>query len=131
MGGRFANKKYEEAENLARKNKTGLWAHNLNLTALRGDTEKQFNDVNFSKTGSVIEVKSRNEFYVEPDGCKRVNVPQNPKPVEKVQVGGIYAVEFDGEYYRGKILKEASNGKYHVFFVDYGNYDTVPKSKIG
>lgn len=60
MGGRFSNKKYEEAENLARKNKTGLWAHNLNLTALRGDTEKQFNDVNFSKTGSVIEVKSRN-----------------------------------------------------------------------
>lgn len=64
MGGRFSNKKYEEAENLARKNKTGLWAHNLNLTALRGDTERQFNDVNFSKTGSVIEVKSRNEFYV-------------------------------------------------------------------
>lgn len=131
MGGRFSNKKYEEAENLARKNKTGLWAHNLNLTALRGDTERQFNDVNFSKTGSVIEVKSRNEFYVEPDGCKRVNVPQNPKPVEKVQVGGIYAVEFDGEYYRGKILKEALNGKYQVFFVDYGNYDTVPKAKIG
>lgn len=90
---------------MARKNKTGLWAYNLNLTALRGDTERQFNDVNFSKTGSVIEVKSRNEFYVEPDGCKRVNVPQNPKPVEKVQVGGTYAVEFDGEYYRGKVLK--------------------------
>lgn len=77
----------------------------MNLAALRGDTEKQFNQINFSKTGAIIEVKSRYEFYVEPDGCKRVVVPQNPKPVDKVQVGNLYAVEFDGEYYRGEILK--------------------------
>lgn len=96
MGGRFANKKYEEAETLARKNKTGLWAYNLNLTALRGDTEKQFNDVNFTKTGAIIEVKSKNQFYVEPDGCKRVKVPQDPKSVDKIHVGALYAVEFDG-----------------------------------
>lgn len=38
MGGRYANKKYEEAEAFARKNKTGLWSQNLNLTALKGDT---------------------------------------------------------------------------------------------
>jgi endonuclease YncB( thermonuclease family) len=36
MGGKFSNKKYEEAESIARKNKTGLWAYNLNLTAIRG-----------------------------------------------------------------------------------------------
>ncbi len=105
MGGRNANKKYEEAESIARKNKTGLWALNLNLTALRGDTEKQFSDVSFTKTGMIIEVKSRYEFYVEPDGSKRVEVPQNPKPAEKVTVGGLFAVEFDGEFYRGKVLK--------------------------
>jgi endonuclease YncB( thermonuclease family) len=38
MGGKYANRKYEDAETFARKNKTGLWAHNLNLSALRGDT---------------------------------------------------------------------------------------------
>lgn len=36
MGGKFSNKKYEEAENFAKKNKTGLWGQNLNLTALKG-----------------------------------------------------------------------------------------------
>jgi hypothetical protein len=64
-----------------------------------------FNDVNFSKNGTIIEVNSRYEFYVEPDACKRVVVPQNPKPVDKVQVGNLYAAEFDGEYYRGRVLK--------------------------
>lgn len=83
-----------------------MWAQNLNLTAIKGgDNEKLFNKVNFSKNGSIIEVKSRNEFYVEPDGCKRVEVPQNPKLVEKVQVGGLFAVEFDGSFYRGKVLR--------------------------
>jgi hypothetical protein len=83
-----------------------LWALNLNLTAIRGsDGEKQFNEVNFSKNGTIIEVKSRYEFYVEPDGCKRVDVPQQPKLVEKVQVGSVYAVEFDGSFYRGRVLK--------------------------
>ncbi len=104
----------------------------MNLTAIRGgDGEKQFNNVNFSKNGTIIEIRSRYEFYVEPDGCKRVDVPQEPKPVEKVQIGGLYAAEFDGAFYRGKVLKEASNGRYQVFFVDYGNYDTVPKNKLG
>ena len=54
----------------------------MNLTAIRGgDGEKQFNNVNFSKNGTIIEVKSRYEFYVEPDGCKRADVPKEPKLV--------------------------------------------------
>jgi staphylococcal nuclease domain-containing protein 1 len=36
MGGRYANKKYEEAEIFAKKNRFGLWASNLNLTSLKG-----------------------------------------------------------------------------------------------
>lgn len=59
-----SNKKYQDAEAFARKNKTGLWAQNLNLSSLKGDTEKQFNDVNFNKNGTIIEVNSRYEFYV-------------------------------------------------------------------
>ena len=59
--------------------------------------------MNFSKNGTIIEIRSRYEFYVEPDGCKRVDVPQEPKLVEKVQIGGFYAAEFDGAFYRGKV----------------------------
>jgi endonuclease YncB( thermonuclease family) len=33
-----SNKKYEDAEASARKNKTGLWAYNLNLSSLKGDS---------------------------------------------------------------------------------------------
>ena len=37
MGGRHRNNSYEEAESLARKNKIGLWKHNLNLTSIKGE----------------------------------------------------------------------------------------------
>lgn len=66
---------------MARKTKAGLWAQNLNLTALKGDVEKQFNEVNFTKNGTILEVNLKYEFYVEPEGCKRVVVPQSPKAV--------------------------------------------------
>jgi len=36
MGGKFKNNKYDDAENLARKNRLGLWKYNLNLNAFRG-----------------------------------------------------------------------------------------------
>ena len=72
MGGKYINKKYEEAESYARKNKFGLWSQNLNLSSLKGDIEKQFNDIKLEKNGTIIEVNSRQEFYVEPNNCKRV-----------------------------------------------------------
>ncbi len=45
MGGKYGSKKYDEAESYARKNKLGLWSQNLNLSSLKGETEKIFNDV--------------------------------------------------------------------------------------
>jgi hypothetical protein len=38
MNGKFSNKKYEEVESIARKNKIGLWSQNLNLSSLKGET---------------------------------------------------------------------------------------------
>ena len=49
MGGRYKNAKYEDAEAFARKNKIGLWKQNLNLTAFKGQTEKEFKSINYSK----------------------------------------------------------------------------------
>lgn len=49
MGGKFKNGKYEDAESIARKNKFGLWKYNLNLSSLRGEIEKEFKPVNFTK----------------------------------------------------------------------------------
>jgi len=37
MGGKNRNPRYEEAESIARKNKIGLWRHNLNLTSIKGE----------------------------------------------------------------------------------------------
>lgn len=50
-----------------------------------------------------------------------------------VEVGALYAVKFssDQQYYRARILKEAGPGKYHVQYIDYGNYEVVPKASIG
>lgn len=36
--GKAKNPRYEDAETIARKNKLGLWKHNLNLTSLKGET---------------------------------------------------------------------------------------------
>ena len=55
MGGKFKNAKYEDAETFARKNKFGLWKHNLNLTSIRGETEKEFKSVNFHKMMVLME----------------------------------------------------------------------------
>lgn len=36
----------------------------------------------------------------------------------------------DEQYYRAKILKETAPGKYHVHYIDFGNYEVVLKASI-
>lgn len=81
MGGKFKNGKYEDAEAIARKNKLGLWKYNLNLTSLKGEQEKEYKSINFTKNLILTEVINANEFYLELDGAKKPDVPQNPKPL--------------------------------------------------
>ena len=133
MGGKFRNAKYEEAESLARKNKIGLWRYNLNLTALKGEMETEFKQVNFSKTLTLLEVASSSEFYLEPENAKRPNVPQKPQPAGTVEVGGIYAGKFsvDQTFYRAKVTGQYGNNKYQVFYLDYGNSEIISKENIG
>jgi endonuclease YncB( thermonuclease family) len=49
VGGKSKNQRYDDAESIARKNKFGLWKYNLNLNAVRGETEKEFKPVSFTK----------------------------------------------------------------------------------
>lgn len=82
---------------------------------------------------TLLEVSSATEFYLEPSIAKRPNVPQNPKAVTgPIEVGSLYACKFsvDQTYYRAKVLREVGN-KYHVFYQDYGNYETVTKDRLG
>jgi hypothetical protein len=58
VGGKLKSSKYEDAETMARKNKIGLWRYNLNLNSLRGETEKEFKPVNFTKTLSLLEINN-------------------------------------------------------------------------
>jgi hypothetical protein len=79
----------------------------------------------------LVEVPSANEFYLESENCKKPEVPQNPPMATGVKVGEVYLAQFtDGVYYRARIVKETKTG-YEVHFIDYGNYDVVPKGKIG
>lgn len=74
---------------------------------------------------------SAQELYFESEGSKKPEVNQKPTPAAKVKVGDLCSAQFtDGIYYRAKVLKETKAG-YEVFFIDYGNYDVVPRAKIG
>lgn len=132
MGGKFRNARYEEAESLARKNKIGLWKYNLNLTSIKGEMDKEFKPISTIRTLTLLEVTNAEEFYLEPDNAKRPNVPQDPKPVGPIEVGGLYACKFtvDETYYRAKVVKEVGN-KYHVRYIDFGNYETIGKDRFG
>lgn len=65
------------------------------------------------------------------EGSKKPEISQKPTPASKIKVGDIVSAQFtDGVYYRARVLKESKAG-YEVHFIDYGNYDVVPKTKIG
>lgn len=68
---------------------------------------------------------------MENEGCKKPDVPQKPALATNYKVGDIVNAQFtDGVYYRAKVLKATRDGC-DVHFIDYGNYDFVPKAKIG
>lgn len=71
------------------------------------------------------------QLYLESAGCKKPEVPQKGTQAQNIKVGELYAAEFtvDGVYYRARVVRESKKG-YEVFFIDYGNYDVVQKSKI-
>jgi endonuclease YncB( thermonuclease family) len=54
MGGKFKNPRYEDAESAARKNKIGLWKYNLNLSSMKGEIEKEYKSVSFTKTLNLL-----------------------------------------------------------------------------
>jgi endonuclease YncB( thermonuclease family) len=58
MGGKFRNPRYEDAESAARKNRIGLWKYNLNLSSLKGEIEKEYKPVNFSKNLTLLDIYS-------------------------------------------------------------------------
>lgn len=58
-------------------------------------------------------------------------MPQKPAQATGYKVGDLVNAQFtDGVYYRAKVLKATKDGC-EVHFIDYGNYDFVPKAKIG
>ncbi|NXU93771.1 SND1 protein, partial [Xiphorhynchus elegans] len=36
----------------------------------------------------------------------------------------------DGEWYRARVEKVESGGKVHIFYIDYGNKETLPPSRL-
>lgn len=124
---------YEDAETVARKNKIGMWSEPINLTALKGEEEKDFKPVNFVKTLKLAEVINAREFYLDAVNSKKPEVPQKVEQVKEVKVNEIYAVKFteDNTYYRAVVRRADKNGKYFVHYLDYGNQEFVTIDRIG
>jgi hypothetical protein len=55
----------------ARKRRVGLWSYELNLAAFKGEMDKEYKPVNFTKNLNLLEVISPEEFYLEYDGAKK------------------------------------------------------------
>lgn len=66
-----SNPKYEEYELIAKKNKVGLWSQPINLSAFKGEEDKEYTPVNFTKTLRMMEVLSPNEFYFDTPNAKK------------------------------------------------------------
>lgn len=80
-----SNAKYEEFESIAKKNKVGLWSQPINLSAFKGEEEKEYTPVNFTKTLRMVEVISPTEFYFDVANAKKPEVPQKPEPAKEIK----------------------------------------------
>ncbi len=49
-----------------------------------------------------------------------------------IEVGSLYACKFtaDETFYRAKVVRDLGN-KYHVCYIDYGNFETIGKDRFG
>jgi hypothetical protein len=109
-----------------------LWSQPINLSAFKGEEDKEYTPVNFTKNLRMLEVISPTEFYFDTPNAKKPEIPQKPDPAKEIREGEIYSVKFtqDGVYYRARIRRVFKNGTYHVAYIDYGNQETVPAANI-
>ncbi|KAK3749426.1 hypothetical protein RRG08_003275 [Elysia crispata] len=72
-----------------------------------------------------------NELLILSEELSRLHMTQGIQPLTDVRPGSICAAKFseDEAWYRG-VVQTVSNGEAQVYFVDYGNTESVPLSLI-
>jgi len=88
----------------------------------------------------ISEIVDATHFYVQivgkestelDDLMKRLAVESDNTPYTP-SVGELVKAQFtaDDAWYRARVLSQTAEGEYNVFYVDYGNTETVPTSRI-
>jgi len=91
----------------------------------------------------VTEIEDASKFYIQVLGPEQKQLEELMKNLTLLQqkdlsepynpvVGELVIAKFteDEGWYRGKILKKTPEGEYDVFYVDYGNFETLSNSRI-
>ncbi len=60
-------------------------------------------------------------------------MPEKPSPIGAIKIGDICLGKFtkDDVWYRARIIKESPKNHYLVHYIDFGNYETLSKDRMG
>ena len=121
----------EVSQAKAKSQKVGVWKFETLLNAEEDEGEMEVQSKPFKCVLS--EVIDCGEFYVQREDGKleeihtiineRSDMLKQVK--EPVVLGSLCLAKFEDGLYRGKILRKAGEGKYKIFFIDFGNTDTI------
>jgi len=147
------------AEDAAKAAKAGIWknydaeaeaareaeakaAREAERAARSGEVETAETRVKTSFTGVVTEVEDNGRLYVQRAGESLANLPNMMKELQGVsrvtlttlpRVKSLVLAQFsaDKAWYRGRVEEvDASSGKAHVRYIDYGNTEWVPLARL-
>ena len=135
---RYASE-FKTAEEKAKAQKIGIWNANIQLN--RGEKSAGFKVINETKNVIVSEIHDATEFYVQYSDSKVLDTiakelesfkDSEPKLELPIKVGTPCVAKFseDNQWYRVRIVKQISDKKFGVQFVDFGNYDEVDSNSL-
>lgn len=147
-----------KAQETAQKNKTGFWKDEsvvMTLGLTNDDEDEDDNDnqgdIMEAKTskkkksqtreyrGELSECESADLFYIQRSGSANMKsvlkvIRDNHRKCstleEPISKNTLCIAYFDGEYHRCRIVSRGAKNSYRVFFIDWGNFDSVPANSL-
>jgi len=138
---------YRTAEDSAKRNHKNLWV-DYDEAAEKAAAQKRKQEYESSKNSQqeyidviVTEIIDATRFYVQVVGKEAEKLEELMKQLASLEAttetftpkfGDIVLAQFtaDDAWYRAKAVGETPEGEVKVFYIDYGNSETVPKSRI-
>jgi len=138
---------YRTAEDTAKRAHKHLW-HNYDEVAEKAAAEKRKQEYESNKNSQkeyidviVTEIIDATKFYVQVVGkeaekleelMKQLAAQETGTDAYKPSFGELVLAQFtaDDAWYRAKVVGETPEGEIKVFYIDYGNSETIPKSRV-